>query len=78
MRENYSVLIRKKLHFILVYVTFKSSNLQKLYLSFCVVCIPRMAAKILKTRLLAIEKLSAAILFFLLVASQSDYRILNI
>ena len=42
-QETYSALIRKKLYFILVKVTFKSStNLQKLYLGLCVV---RMAKK---------------------------------
>ena len=39
IRETYSVLIRKKLYFMLVQVTFKSStNLQKLYLAKFMCC----------------------------------------
>ena len=42
-RETYSLLIRKKLYFMLVWVTFKSStNLPKSYQSLCIV---RMAKK---------------------------------
>ena len=56
------------LYYILVYVTFKSStNLQKLYLSLGVVRMANKGCQNAQNKIFAIEKLSAAILFSLLV-----------
>ena len=67
-RETYSVLICKKLYFILVYVTFKSStNLQKLYLSLCVVHMAKKGCQNARNKIFCDRKTLAAILFSLLV-----------
>ena len=82
------MLIRKKLYSILVKVTLKSSTkLQKLYLGLCVVLMAKKGWENTQNKILCDRKTFSRHLGFstsriwaniLLVASQSDYRILNI